>query len=112
MSGLFFIHHSLVENAAMIPLMNHPLARYWDQPAREAIELDDKFAWMSLATFNELREYSCSYPSGVYPGKMWRRHEGLYEFGCPVSRRRWLLCWYGEVANGQCEICFREIRLA
>lgn len=41
---------------------------------------------MSHETFEKLKEYSCSQPSGVYEGKMWKSktYEG-----------KWILQWFG-----------------
>lgn len=36
---------------------------------------DDTHALMRTSTFRALPEYSCSVPTGVYPGKTWRRHD-------------------------------------
>lgn len=55
-----------------IPEMTNPLGRYWDQPDRSKIIIDDKYAIMTEQTMNELKEYSTTNPSGVYEGKMWR----------------------------------------
>lgn len=96
----------------MIPAMTDPLGRHWRQPAIEQISLDDTHALMNESTFQQLSDYSSSYPSGVYPGKMWRRHDGLFDRSCPADRRRWLLCWYGEDIGGKCFIHIREVLLA
>lgn len=72
-----------------IPQITDPLGRYWEQPSRDGILVDDKHALMDYRTFEKLLDYSSSQPTGVYPGKMWR------------SRRRdgWVLCWYGDVTE-------------
>jgi hypothetical protein len=52
-------------------------------------------------------EYSCTYPTGVVPGKKWLRHDGVYDDRCPPSEWVWYLCWYDDpVINkrGQ-EVC-------
>ena len=51
--------------------MTDPMGRHWRQPPRERILIDDTHALMDLATFEQLSEYSCTIPTGVYPGKMW-----------------------------------------
>jgi len=99
-----------------IPEMTDPMGRYWDQPDRSLIEVDDTHALMSLRTFRELKEYSASNPSGVYPGKMWKqRQDGIYdrEFLALGGKQKWLLCWYGlsEKGPGWCSICHRTVRL-
>jgi hypothetical protein len=95
----------------MIPEMTDPLGKYWDQPDRSAITIDDTHALMTTATFKKLGEYSASCPSGVYPGKMWSRHDGLHDDRCAEKDRRWLLCWYdrSELGPDYCSTKFREI---
>lgn len=95
----------------MIPPITHPLGRHWNQPPRESIELDETHALMSEATFKKLSDYSGTYPSGVYEGKMWRRHDGLFDPECPPERRRWLLCWYANLDATRCKIEMREVLL-
>jgi len=73
----------------MIPEMTHKLGQYWEQPAREDIATDKTHAVMSPEDFCQLSDYSASIPSGVYPGKMWKRK----------NRAEWLLCWYSETEN-------------
>jgi hypothetical protein len=70
----------------MIPEMTEPLGRYWRQPAdiRDA-PIDDKTVLLTPYQFAELHNYSATMPSGVYPGKCWRRQ----------SREGWHLGWYG-----------------
>lgn len=95
----------------IIPPMAHELGRHWIQPARESILIDDTHAVMDSTAFKNLPEYSASTPSGVYPGKMWKRHDGLFDRTCKPEDRRWLLCWFGEV-EGRLDICsnnYREI---
>jgi hypothetical protein len=79
-----------------IPEMTDPLGTSWHQPSREAITVDDVTATMSQATFDALAEYSASQPSGVYPGKMWKRHDGVHdrEFIACGGQPVWVLCWY------------------
>jgi hypothetical protein len=79
-----------------IPPITDPLGRHWRQPAATSILLDDSHAVMSAATFAGLAEYSGSFPSGVYVGKMWRRYDGLCDSKCAAPDRVWLLCWFGE----------------
>jgi hypothetical protein len=96
----------------MIPPMTHPLGRHWQQPPREQIEVDATHALMTEHTFRQLSEYSCSTPSGVYEGKMWRRHDGAHDPRCPPERRKWLLCWYANLHETRCKIEMREVLLA
>ena len=79
-----------------IPEMTDPLGTSWHQPLREDITVDAVSATMSQATFDALVEYSMSLPSGVYPGKMWKRHDGVYDrqFIARGGKPVWMLCWY------------------
>ena len=58
-----------------IPAMTHEMGKYWDQPHKDEIEIDDTHALMSAKAFNKLQEYSCSWPTGAYEGKIWLRKE-------------------------------------
>jgi hypothetical protein len=95
-----------------IPPITDPLGQNWVQPERSRIHIDERYARMDRATFDRLPEYSATRPTGVYPGKMWKRHDGAFdhkflrEGGKPV----WLLCWYGESDKpGYCSNHHREI---
>ncbi len=107
-----------VVNAVEIPVITHPLGRHWDQPSRDAILLDLTHALMTETTFKALREYSATMPTGVYEGKMWRRHDGIYADGLgrvteeARAKAKWLLCWYGPgTTPGTCLVHYREILL-
>lgn len=97
-----------------IPPITEPMGKHWDQPPIADIQIDDTHALMGQKTFDALAEYSASFPSGVYPGKMWKRHDGLHDDTCPVEMRRWLLVWFGEskIGPGFCLNNFREIIIA
>lgn len=102
----------------MIPAITHPKGRYWTQPSREAILVDDVHALMTEAVFERLPEYSATVPTGVYEGKMWRRHDGLYanierrQRNLPDGPQEWLLCWYGPSDQpDHCSINYRKILL-
>jgi len=84
----------------IIPEITHPLGKHWDQPSKDNILIDDKNALMSEKDFNELKEYSCSVPSGAYEGKMWKNYDGT----------NWGLVWYGESENpDNASINYRKI---
>lgn len=87
-----------------IPPMTHPLGRHWHQPPRERVEVDGTHALLQQGDFERLPEYSTTLPSGVYPGKMWRRQE---------RPGQWWLVWFGIVAGDEtrCSINRREILL-
>jgi hypothetical protein len=61
-----------MNNLITIPKMTHPLSKGWDQPNQNRMLIDDEVAIMDSITAHELKEYSCSTPTGVYEGKMWR----------------------------------------
>lgn len=84
----------------IIPAITSPKGRYWHQPHRRYIEMDDTHALMSEQTFRGLHDYSDSMPTGAYEGKMWRSKR----------RGKWFLCWY-DVADDDryLEVKSREI---
>ena len=85
------MHSNNAENM-IPPITNH----FWPQPSLDKILIDDTHALMERSTFDALIEYSASMPSGVYPGKMWKRHDGLFDPRCKPENRKWLLMWFGE----------------
>jgi hypothetical protein len=95
-----------------IPVITHPLGRSWRQPSLDHILVDDTHAVMSRCTFEELHEYSGTMPTGVYEGKMWRRHNGIYDraFLAAGGKPNWTLCWYGPSDKpDMCSINVRDI---
>lgn len=68
-----------------IPVITDHLGRYWRQPVIKDIEIDDTHALMNKKTFDELLEYSCSQPTAVYEGKMWKSK----------TIDGWVLRWFG-----------------
>lgn len=56
---------------------------------------------LTLREFEELPEYSATYPTGVIIGKRWKRLDGLYdaEFKRAGGRPRWVIGEYVEVAG-------------
>lgn len=95
----------------VLPALESPYSPgVWQQPPRESILIDKTHALMTRTTFEKLAEYSSTMPSGVYPGKLWRRHDGIYDRKCKTPR--WLLCWYGAVNADKCPIEFREVLIA
>ena len=86
----------------MIPETIHPLGKYWNQPNREDIAIDDIHALMSKDSFNRLHTYLTSIPTGVYEGKMWKSK----------IINKWILRWFGnENDEGLLPILSREIIL-
>lgn len=89
---------------AHIPPITDPLGRHWQQPGAEKILIDDSHAIMDRQTFDALADYSCSVPSGVYPGKMWK---------AVASDGRKFLRWYGIADDLRlCTCNQREILIA
>jgi hypothetical protein len=103
-------------SAHVIPPITDPLGSAWDQPPVTEILIDGTHALMTLATFESLSEYSASKPTGVYPGKMWKRYDGAFdrEFLARGGKPTWLLCWYGEsrIGPGYCSNNYRQILLS
>lgn len=92
----------------LIPEMTDPLGKHWDQPKdiREA-PIDDTLVLLTPDQFVSLHEYSTSMPSGVYPGKCWKRQEYREYIAGDVTyvpTGRWFLRWYGEseIGPGYC----------
>ena len=75
-----------------IPPITEPMGMHWRQPPRQEIELDDTHAMMSEAAFKQLAEYSCTVPTGVYEGKMWKAN----------TRDGWMLRWFGTCDDPKC----------
>ena len=89
-------------NENVKPAMTDPLGKCWDQPSLSGIEIDDTHALMSESDFNKLKDYSCSSPSGVYEGKMWKCKWG----------DNWVLRWWSNIDNSMCECNQRVILIA
>lgn len=84
-----------------IPVMDDPMGKYWEQP-RDITQapVDDKTILLRPDQFRDLREYSTSIPSGVYPGKCWKAQDS----------RGWFIRWYGpETLEGNCQVNNRDI---
>ena len=91
----------------IIPPITDPLGRHWEQPKVSDIILDEKYAAMSQKTFDELKSYDRSFPSGVYPGKMWKR--AVYKNDSNDIAYH-VLIWYGHHETpGYCSNNYREI---
>ena len=75
-----------------LPQMTDPLGKYWPQPEslHKRVNVFETHAMISERDWLSLPRYNASAPSGVYPGKAWRRGK--------------FLCWYGPDRNGRCRI--------
>lgn len=67
-------------------------SRGWRQPKglRDRVGIYWNHATISERDWRQLANYETSVPSGVYPGKAWRRGH--------------LLCWFGPDIGGRCKI--------
>jgi hypothetical protein len=85
------------ESFEAIPPITDLLGKNWNQPERSEILIDDTHALMTRFTFDKLAEYSASFPTGVYEGKMWKRHDGAFdtEYISRGGKPVWMLFWYG-----------------
>lgn len=94
----------VVPEKNVIPKMTHPFGQYWRQPDVAKFLIDDESAVMSQAAFDTLAEYSRSVPTGVYPGKCWKR----------LDSGVWWLVWFGYSSKGHdyCSKNYRKILIA
>ena len=106
-------YHGSNQNQTVIPPMTDPLGQQWRQPDSSKILVDDSHALMDRAAFDTLAEYSATIPTGVYPGKMWKRHNGVHDPRCKPEDIKWMLGWYGlsDKDDDFCSVNFREILL-
>lgn len=98
-----------------IPPITDPMGRHWYQPKLTGILMDDTHCILTQDQFDRLPEYSASIPSGVYPGKAWKRNDGAFDeaFRAAGGKLRWLLGWYGETDDPEkCSINWREVLIA
>ncbi len=74
------------------------------QPHPAHVLTNATHAVLRQADFDGLSDYSATNPTGVYPGKMWKRHDGIYdaEFRASGGQPEWLLCWYGHCSGNTC----------
>ncbi len=85
------------------------------QPDHTKWTITDTTAFIPKQDFLELPEYSCSMPSGVYPGKIWKCDINAYSVFSEkaitdiISEEipkgpKWVLRWYDWFSN-RTEIC-------
>lgn len=102
-----------------IPHITHPLGKHWQQPDPSSIIIQPVLALLTEQAFKDLHEYSCSQPSGVYEGKMWKgewiRFDG---YGRVVEHTgSWSLRWFGYsdepgmVSGNSRRICIMDYQL-
>lgn len=78
------------------PVVEKDASRYsWasEQPKIDELIVTPIHAYMTQKSFDSLSEYSCSIPTGVYEGKMWKAHLADHEDG--YKTQAWFLRWYG-----------------
>lgn len=58
---------------------------------------------VTASEFSQLPEYSCSYPTGTTPGKMWRREDGSHDVAYLKSGGKpvWLIGEYDPNDDGK-----------
>ncbi len=80
-----------------VPPITDPLGKSWDQPDPVGWKFTSTHVWMTRADFEKLKDYSATNPSGVYAGKMWRRHDGAFdpEWRAKGGKPEWILRWWG-----------------
>lgn len=99
-----------ITGAEVIENITSALGEGWHQPPRDRILIDDTHALMDQATCDALADYSGSFPSDVYPGKMWKRDGYAYRPGPRPERSCWFLVWYATHSDpGKCAIVTRTI---
>lgn len=75
----------------IIPPMTDPMSKGWSQPSLDEITFYRDKVIMTKRTFDRLKEYSTSIPTGVYLGKMWKFR---------AIEDVWYLRWFGESSKG------------
>lgn len=110
--------NTLLIESHVIPPCTNELGKHFGMPKREDIVIDELYAYMTEITFNKLKEYSTSNPSGVYLGKMWKsrinisKEWGRIEWLKENSEDVWHLCWYGVATEKDyCNIYTRVITI-
>jgi hypothetical protein len=85
-----------------IPPITDPQGKSWQQPPADLMDFDTVpgHVIISHAAFKALARYDTTMPSGVYPGKMWKRDEGGVD----------LLVWFG-IVPGKPDVCSIEHRI-
>lgn len=84
------------------PIINH-LGLGWSQPDHREWLFDDTHVVMPARDLEQLRDYSASRPTGVYPGKVWRDKSAF--------DAHWRVCWWAESPESH-QLCRMHSRLA
>lgn len=93
--------HPLLPEPNVIPPITEPMGKNWRQPDPAGFIIDATHVIMSQADFDNLLEYSGSQPTGVYPGKMWKSHVGVYSPRVKEEDCYWVLRWFGYSEKGE-----------
>lgn len=108
----------LATRTPVIPPITDEMGKHWRQPNPQNFLIDDTHVIMTQREFDQLAEYSTSYPSGVYHGKCWKSQQWeevkVSDHGRTMVKRiwtdRWQLRWYGPHEDPKlCSINHREI---
>lgn len=96
----------------VVPEITDPLGKHWGQPGLEEISFSMINAFMSEESFKKLANYQTSFPTGVYPGKMWKRKAWIGV----TSKEVWLLLYYdngpkNEKGETMCSIKYFYIQI-
>jgi hypothetical protein len=73
-------------------------------PAYVVAPMDATHIILTRRQFNRLPDYSCSLPTGVVPGKTWRRR---VQYDNPESR--WVIGRYDATSPTHCRVVWREL---
>ncbi len=100
---------------SVIPEITEGLGQHWRQPVDiRSAPIDGETILLTPGQFAGLADYSVSMPTGVYPGKCWKRAE----FDGPIldggqATGVWFLGWYGESDEGAdwCSTNWRRIEV-
>lgn len=58
-----------------IPPITNPMGKYWEQPSKGEVVIDQTHALMNSEAFYKLHQYDTTTPTGIYVGKMWKRSQ-------------------------------------
>lgn len=91
----------------VIPPITSDMGKYWEQPPVKNIKVHTTHALMAKSDYKKLHNYSHSFPTGVYEGKMWCAEE---QANNAEGIRRWLM-WYSNNSATSCKTNSREVFL-
>jgi len=68
-----------------VPPITCELGKSWRQPNPHNFVWDDDCVAMSREDYERLHTYDCTDPTGIYEGKMWKRHSGGKCYLCYIT---------------------------